>query len=69
MLYVHLHVKRRLGRYPLNMAKLLARAVLRERNGRLRRLAVMARGMSDGLRGKLGLRYPVEPMQEHSRSI
>jgi rhamnopyranosyl-N-acetylglucosaminyl-diphospho-decaprenol beta-1,3/1,4-galactofuranosyltransferase len=68
MLYVHLHVKRRVGRYPLNMSKLLARAVLREKGGRLRRLAVMARGLSDGVRGKLGLRYPVEPMRERSRA-
>jgi rhamnopyranosyl-N-acetylglucosaminyl-diphospho-decaprenol beta-1,3/1,4-galactofuranosyltransferase len=66
MIYVHLRVKRRMGRYPLNMSKLLARAVLRENGGRLRRLAVMARGVSDGARGKLGLRYPVEPMRERS---
>jgi rhamnopyranosyl-N-acetylglucosaminyl-diphospho-decaprenol beta-1,3/1,4-galactofuranosyltransferase len=68
MLYVHLHVKRRLGRYPLNMSKLLARAILRERGGRVRRLAVMARGLTDGVRGRLGLRYPVEPMRERSRT-
>jgi rhamnopyranosyl-N-acetylglucosaminyl-diphospho-decaprenol beta-1,3/1,4-galactofuranosyltransferase len=66
MLYVHLRIKRRLGRYPLNLARLLARAVWREKGGRLRRLAVMAHGLSDGLRGRLGLRYPVEPMRERS---
>jgi rhamnopyranosyl-N-acetylglucosaminyl-diphospho-decaprenol beta-1,3/1,4-galactofuranosyltransferase len=66
MLYVHLHVKRRMGRYPQNMAKLLARAVLREKAGRLRRLAVIVRGLSDGVRGRLGVRYPVEPMQERT---
>jgi len=64
MLYVHFRVKHRLGRYPLNMSKLLARAILSERGGRIRRLAVMARGLADGARGKLGLRYPVEPMRE-----
>jgi GT2 family glycosyltransferase len=68
MLYVHLRVKHRLGRYPLNMSKLLARAVLREKEGRFRRLAVMARGLSDGARGKLGVRYPVEPMRERTSS-
>jgi GT2 family glycosyltransferase len=67
MLYVHLHLKRRLGRYPLNMSKLLARALLREKGGRLRRLMVMTHGVSDGVRGKLGLRYPVEPMREQAR--
>jgi rhamnopyranosyl-N-acetylglucosaminyl-diphospho-decaprenol beta-1,3/1,4-galactofuranosyltransferase len=64
MLYVHMYVKRRLGRYPRSVSKLLARAVLREKDGRLRRLSVMARGLSDGARGKLGIRYPVVPMQE-----
>jgi rhamnopyranosyl-N-acetylglucosaminyl-diphospho-decaprenol beta-1,3/1,4-galactofuranosyltransferase len=66
MLYVHLRVKRRIGRYPRNMSKLLARAIFREKDGRLRRLAVMARGLTDGARGKLGVRYPVEPMRERT---
>ncbi len=67
MLYVHLHVKHRIGRYPQNMAMLIARAVLREKDGRLRRLAVMARGMADGAGGRLGVRFPVEPMRERTR--
>ncbi len=66
MLYVHLHVKRRLGWYPRNMTKLMARALLRERHGRLKRLSVIARGLADGARGRLGLRYPVEPMNERA---
>jgi GT2 family glycosyltransferase len=66
MLYVHMYVKRRLGRYPRSVSKLFARAILREEGGRLRRVSVMARGLSDGARGKLGIRYPVEPMQERT---
>ena len=66
MLYVHLRVKHRIGRYPRNMSKLLARAIFREKDGRFRRLAVMARGLSDGARGKLGVRFPVEPMRERT---
>jgi rhamnopyranosyl-N-acetylglucosaminyl-diphospho-decaprenol beta-1,3/1,4-galactofuranosyltransferase len=66
MLYVHLYVKRRVGRYPRSVSKLFARALLREKDGRLRRLAVMSRGLSDGARGKLGIRYPVEPMRERT---
>jgi rhamnopyranosyl-N-acetylglucosaminyl-diphospho-decaprenol beta-1,3/1,4-galactofuranosyltransferase len=66
MLYVHLYVKRRVGRYPRSVSKLFARALLREKDGRLRRLAVMMRGLSDGARGKLGIRYPVEPMRERT---
>jgi rhamnopyranosyl-N-acetylglucosaminyl-diphospho-decaprenol beta-1,3/1,4-galactofuranosyltransferase len=64
MLYLHLHVKHRLGRYPRNVSRLLARAVFREKGGRLRRVAVMTRGLADGARGRLGIRYPVEPMRE-----
>lgn len=66
MLYVHLYVKRRLGRYPRSLSKLLARAMLREQDGRILRLGVMARGLWDGLRGNLGIRFPVEPMQERA---
>jgi hypothetical protein len=66
-LYVHLYVKRKVGRYPRSVSKLFGRALLREKDGRLRRLAVMARGLADGARGRLGIRYPVEPMRERPR--
>jgi hypothetical protein len=59
-----MYVQRRLGRYPRSVSKLFARAILREEGGRLRRVSVMVRGLSDGARGKLGIRYPVRPMQE-----
>jgi GT2 family glycosyltransferase len=64
MLYVHLHVKHRVGRYPRSVSKLVARSLFREQGGRLRRMAVIGRGLSDGARGRLGLRYPTEPMKE-----
>jgi rhamnopyranosyl-N-acetylglucosaminyl-diphospho-decaprenol beta-1,3/1,4-galactofuranosyltransferase len=64
MLYVHLHVKRRLGRYPSSLSKLVARGLLRERGGRLRRMGVMGRGLWDGAWGRLGIRYPIGPLQE-----
>ncbi len=66
MLYVNLHLKRRLGHYPRNLAKLMARAVLREEHGRVGRLGVIARGLFDGATGRLGIRYPIEPMRERS---
>ena len=66
MLYVHLHVKHRIGRYPRNLSKRLARAGVREKGGRLPRLAVIGRGLADGARGRLGIRYPVEPMAERT---
>jgi len=66
MLYVHLYVKHRVGRYPRSMSKLVARAIVKERGGRLQRLAVITRGLSDGARGRLGIRFPVEPMNERA---
>jgi rhamnopyranosyl-N-acetylglucosaminyl-diphospho-decaprenol beta-1,3/1,4-galactofuranosyltransferase len=65
MLYVHLYVKKRLGRYPRNMTKLIARAVLREEDGRWRRLRAITKGLWDGAHGRLGMRFPIEPMREH----
>lgn len=64
MLYVHLYVKRKVGRYPRNVTLLFARALLREHHGRPRRLSVMVRGLIDGARGRLGIRFPVEPLRE-----
>ncbi len=66
MLYVHMHVKHKVGRYPRNVTLLFARALFREHDGRLRRLSVMGRGLIDGARGRLGMRFPVEPLQERS---
>ncbi len=66
MLYVHLHVKHKVGRYPRNVTLLFARALVREHHGRLERLWVMVRGLVDGARGRLGMRYPVEPLKERN---
>jgi len=68
MLYVHLYVKKRVGYYPRNVAKLLARAVLREPEGRWPRLAAMGRGLVDGARGRLGTQFPIESMQERAEA-
>lgn len=65
MLYLHLHLKRKVGWYPRNLAKLVGRAVLRERGRRLRCLATIGRGLFDGVLGRLGVRYPIEAMHEH----
>ena len=69
MLYLHLHVMRRVGWYPRNVAKLLARAVVRERGRRLRSLGAIARGLLDGAVGRLGVRVPVEPMRERDAAM
>ena len=68
MLYVHLHVKKRVGYYPRNITKLIGRAVLREPEGRVVRLRAMARGLYDGARGNLGTQFPIESMQERSKA-
>jgi GT2 family glycosyltransferase len=64
MLYVHLYLKRKIGRYPRSLALLLARALIRERTDRAERLRVMARGVSDGLRGRLGVTFPISDLHE-----
>ncbi|HLX87139.1 MAG TPA: glycosyltransferase [Acidimicrobiales bacterium] len=67
MLYYHLHVMHKVGWYPKNVTKLVARALVREHGmARLRSLAAMARGWFDGAFGRLGVRVPVPPMQERS---
>lgn len=64
MLYLHLHVMHRVGWYPRNVTKLVARAVLRERGRRMLCLRTILLGLSDGAMGRLGMRFPVEPMSE-----
>jgi GT2 family glycosyltransferase len=64
MLYLHLHVKKRVGYYPRNIAKLFGRAILREPEGRVVRLRAMGHGLYDGARGRLGTQFPIESMQE-----
>jgi len=66
MLYVHLHVKKRVGYYPRNIAKLFGRAILREPEGRVVRLRAMGRGLVDGARGRLGTQFPIEALQERT---
>lgn len=68
MLWIHLYVKRRVGHYPRNFAKLIGQALFRERDHRLRRMGVIARGLWDGARANLGIRYPIEPLQERTSS-
>ena len=57
----------RVGWYPRNVTKLVARAVLRERGRRLACLRTILLGLSDGAMGRLGVRFPVEPMHEQPR--
>jgi GT2 family glycosyltransferase len=68
MLYLHLHVMHRLGWYPRNVTKLVARAVVRERGRRRQCLRTIALGLSDGAMGRLGLRFPIEDMHEQPSS-
>jgi GT2 family glycosyltransferase len=69
MLYLHLHVMHRVGWYPRNVTKLVARALLRERGRRLACLRTILLGLSDGAMGRLGMRFPVEPMQEQPQPV
>jgi rhamnopyranosyl-N-acetylglucosaminyl-diphospho-decaprenol beta-1,3/1,4-galactofuranosyltransferase len=69
MLYLHLHVMHRVGWYPRNVTKLVARALLRERGRRLLCLRTILLGLSDGAMGRLGMRFPVEPMHEQPIAV
>jgi rhamnopyranosyl-N-acetylglucosaminyl-diphospho-decaprenol beta-1,3/1,4-galactofuranosyltransferase len=66
MLYLHLHIMHKLGRYPRNATRLVGRAVLRQQHGRLDCIAAIGRGLMDGAFGRLGIRYPVVPLQERN---
>jgi len=68
MTYLHLHIRRKLGRYPRNIVQLIGRAIIRDPEGKGRKLAAIGRGLFDGVWGRLGVRFPVEPMQESSAS-
>jgi rhamnopyranosyl-N-acetylglucosaminyl-diphospho-decaprenol beta-1,3/1,4-galactofuranosyltransferase len=68
MLYYHLHIMHRVGRYPRNVSKLLGRAIFRPQNSRLQCWWAIARGLFDGAFGRLGIRYPVSSMRERDLS-
>ena len=63
MLYVHMYVKKRIGYYPRNIAKLLGRAVLREPEGRMGPPA--GHGPRTRRRGPRPARHPV-PHRVHA---
>ena len=67
-LYYHLHVMHRVGRYPRKVTSLFLRAILRQRRDRLRCIGAMCRGLYDGARGRLGIRYRVGPLRERGLS-
>ena len=66
LIYLHLHIMRRLGWFPRNFTRLMGRALLRERGGYLPRLWAIVTGIYDGVVGRLGIRYPVAPMNERA---
>jgi len=66
MLFYHLHIMHKLGRYPRNVSRLIGRAVFRQKRDRLRCIAAVCRGLFDGLFGRLGIRYPVTPLHERN---
>jgi rhamnopyranosyl-N-acetylglucosaminyl-diphospho-decaprenol beta-1,3/1,4-galactofuranosyltransferase len=64
MLYYHLHIMHRVGRYPTKITGLLLRAVLRQRRDRIGCIRAIFRGLYDGARGRLGISYEVSPLHE-----
>jgi rhamnopyranosyl-N-acetylglucosaminyl-diphospho-decaprenol beta-1,3/1,4-galactofuranosyltransferase len=66
MIYLHLHVMHQVGWFPRNFSRLMGRAFWRERSGYVERTKAISRGVADGVRGRLGIRYPVTAMSERS---
>jgi rhamnopyranosyl-N-acetylglucosaminyl-diphospho-decaprenol beta-1,3/1,4-galactofuranosyltransferase len=66
MLYLHLHIMHRVGRYPRNVTRLMGRAILRQEQGRLDCVTAIGRGLIDGATGRLGIRYPIAPLRERN---
>jgi GT2 family glycosyltransferase len=58
--YFHFHLRGGRGRWPRKLTMLTARAILRERDHRIRRLRMIGRGIRDGVSGNLGRR--IEPI-------
>jgi rhamnopyranosyl-N-acetylglucosaminyl-diphospho-decaprenol beta-1,3/1,4-galactofuranosyltransferase len=68
MLYYHLHVMHRVGRYPKKITSLVLRALLRQKRGRTAALGAICRGVYDGAFRRLGIRYEVTSLQERDLS-
>jgi GT2 family glycosyltransferase len=64
MLWYHLHIMRKVGRYPRNVAMLVGRAIFKQRTHRLECFRAIGKGLHDGARGRLGLRYPIGDLNE-----
>ena len=68
MLYYHLHVMHRVGRYPKKISSLVLRVVLRQKNDRIASLGAIFRGTYDGAFSRLGIRYEVSSLHERDLS-
>lgn len=66
MLYYHLYIKRRVGRYPRKIAALVLRAALRQQKNRIACLGAICRGSYDGAFRRLGIRYQVTSLRERT---
>lgn len=66
MIYLHMHVMHRVGRFPRNFSMLMARAFWKEHSGYVNRTGAIGRGVLDGVRGRLGVRYPVTALRERA---
>jgi GT2 family glycosyltransferase len=68
MLYYHLRIKRRVGRFPQKITSLILRVILRQRKDRIECIGAICRGLYDGALGRLGIRYQVGPLRERDLS-
>ena len=64
MIYLHLHIMRRVGWFPKNFAVSHGQGLVAREDGRAERLKAILRGVRDGVTGRLGVRYPITPIRE-----
>ena len=68
MLYYHLHIMHRVGRYPKKITSLVLRALLRQKKDRIGCVGAIFRGLYDGAFGRLGIRYELSSLHERDLS-
>jgi rhamnopyranosyl-N-acetylglucosaminyl-diphospho-decaprenol beta-1,3/1,4-galactofuranosyltransferase len=68
MLYYHVYVMHRVGRYPKKITSLVLRALLRQKSDRIGCFGAICRGLYDGAFDRLGIRYEVSSLHERDLS-
>ena len=69
MLYYHLYIKHRVGRFPKKITTLFLRSLVRQKVDRIGCVGAICRGLYDGAFGRLGIRYQVSSLHEREDQL